>query len=199
MDTCTVRYSQPVPRPLDHARRAELLSGVIDYIAERGLAELSLRPLADYLGTSSRMLIHYFGTKEQMLVAALETQRPDIPAMFGEVSDPRVLRTRLAQSFAVNTSGAGAVSLRVLLQVLAAAAVPHSPFRPYADDAVTAVIKSLAEALHRIAPAHEDPEAAATLLVSGMRGLIQDWTITADTPRITRAVNLLVAQALPGA
>src|SRR6266568_3051147 len=85
MSTCSGRYSQPVPRPLDQARRAALLTGVIAYIAERGLTELSLRPLADYLGTSSRMLIHYFGSKEQMLVAALETQRPDIAGLFSDV------------------------------------------------------------------------------------------------------------------
>ncbi len=197
MDTCSVRYSQTVPRPLDHARRAELLSGVIAYIAEYGLIELSLRPLADYLGTSSRMLIHYFGSKEAMLVAALETRRPDIGALFTDVDDVDALRDRLGDAFTLNTSGAAGTSLRVLLQVLGAACVPDSPFRGYADSAVRVVVDAIAAALRRVDPALEDPEAAATLLVSGIRGLIQDWWITGDTDRVHRATRRLIATALP--
>ncbi|MET9493067.1 TetR/AcrR family transcriptional regulator [Nocardia sp. NPDC006630] len=185
-----------MPRPLDHARRAELLSGVIAYIADHGLAELSLRPLAEYLGTSSRMLIHYFGTKEQMLVAALETQRPDIAALFRGIEDPAVLRSRLSHSFAINTAGHGAVSNRVLLQVLGAACVPGSPFDSYANDAIQVLVTAMTETLARIDPAHDDPEAAATLLISGMRGLIQDFWITGDEDRVTRAMNRLVEQAV---
>ncbi|AYF76451.1 TetR/AcrR family transcriptional regulator [Nocardia yunnanensis] len=186
-----------MPRPLDHARRAQLLEGVIAYIAERGLAELSLRPLAEYLGTSSRMLIHYFGTKEAMLVAALETQRPDIPALFSGIDSAEVLRERLSASFAINTEGRFAPSLPVLFQVLGAATVPHSPFKSYATDAIQVLITAMTASLTRIDPTLPDPEAAATLLISGMRGLIQDWWITADTPRIHRAVTLLIAQAIP--
>ncbi|WP_306361750.1 TetR/AcrR family transcriptional regulator [Nocardia sp. CC227C] len=186
-----------MPRPLDHARRAELLAGVIAYIADHGLVELSLRPLADYLGTSSRMLIHYFGSKEAMLVAALETQRPDIGALFTDVDDVDTLRDRLGGAFALNTRGAAGASLRVLLQVLGAACVPDSPFRAYADSAVRVVVDAIAAALHRVDPALEDPESAATLLVSGIRGLIQDWWITGDTDRVDRATRRLIETALP--
>ncbi|MGW4352988.1 TetR/AcrR family transcriptional regulator [Nocardia sp. NPDC004582] len=186
-----------MPRPLDHARRAQLLEGVIAYIADHGLAELSLRPLADYLGTSSRMLIHYFGTKEAMLVAALETQRPDIAALFLGVESVEVLHERLAASFAINTAGRFANSLPVLLQVLGAASVPSSPFKPYAIDAIQVLITAMTESLSRIDPTLPDPEASATLLISGMRGLIQDWWVTGDTPRVHRAVELLIAQAIP--
>lgn len=196
MDTCSTRYSQLVPRPLDHARRAQLLEGVIAYIATHGLAELSLRPLADYLGTSSRMLIHYFGTKEAMLVAALETQRPDIPALFSDIDSAEVLRDRLSASFALNTAGEAANSLPVLLQVLGAATVPDSPFKTYATEAIEVLISAMTASLTRIDPTLPDPEASATLLISGMRGLIQDWWITGDTFRVQRAVNLLVAQAI---
>ncbi|WP_067538473.1 TetR/AcrR family transcriptional regulator [Nocardia crassostreae] len=183
-------------RPLDHARRAELLDGVIAYIADHCLAEVSLRPLAEYLGTSSRMLIHYFGTKEAMMVAALETHRPDIGALFADIDDLETLRTRLLESFTLNTTGPGAASLRVLLQVLGAATVPDSPLRPFATQAIEAVVTPLAESLRHIDPTLEDPESSATLLVSGMRGLIQDWWITGDTARVERAVRQLVDGAV---
>ncbi len=196
MDTCSDRYSQLVPRPLDQARRAELLSGVIAYIGDRGLTELSLRPLAEYLGTSSRMLIHYFGSKEQMLVAALETQRPDIPAMFADVPDLAALRRRLIESFSVNTTGDWVTSTRVLLQVLGVAAVPGSPFRAYAEDTVHVLVEALTEVLRRTAPELPDPESVATVLVSGIRGLIQDRLVTGDNTRVSKAARLLITRTL---
>ncbi|MGF6888185.1 AcrR family transcriptional regulator [Nocardia sp. GAS34] len=199
MDTCSGRYSQPVPRPLDQARRAELLAGVIAYIAERGLTELSLRPLADYLGTSSRMLIHYFGSKEQMLVAALETQRPDIAGLFFDVEDIDMLRRRLIESFCVNTTSDWVRSTSVLLQVLGVASVPASPFAAYANDAVYVLIDALTKVLGELDSTMPDPRSTATLLISGIRGLLQDRLVTGDATRVSKAARLLINQSLPSA
>ena len=185
-----------MPRPLDQARRAELLAGVIAYIGEFGLTELSLRPLAEYLGTSSRMLIHYFGTKEQMLVAALETQRPDIPGMFAGVWDLPTLRRRLIESFSVNITTQWVASTRVLQQVLGVASIPDSPFRPYAEDAVRVLVTALTDVLRNCDPTVPDPESTATLLISGVRGLLQDRFVTGDTTRVSRAARLLITQSL---
>ncbi|RDI60397.1 TetR family transcriptional regulator [Nocardia pseudobrasiliensis] len=199
MDTCSARYSQPVPRPLDQARRAELLSGVIAYIGEYGLTELSLRPLADYLGTSSRMLIHYFGTKEQMLVSALETQRPDIAGLFADVPDIDTLRRRLIESFVVNTTSDWVTSTRVLFQVLGIASVPDSPYAAYAADAVHILIDALTAVLRGLDPDFADPESTATLLISGIRGLLQDRVVTGDNTRVSKAARRLINLALPPA
>lgn len=182
-----------MPRPLDHARRAELLRGVVDYIAEHGLAELSLRPLAAALGTSSRMLIYYFGTKEELLVQALATQRPDIAALFADVTDAAALRARLTGFCESSLSGAGATSVRVLLQVLGAACAPSSPYDRYAVEAIGAFVAALSAALARL-DTIDDPEAVATLLISGLRGIIQDQLITGDVERTTRAGLRLVDQ-----
>ncbi|MBB5916955.1 AcrR family transcriptional regulator [Nocardia transvalensis] len=185
-----------MPRPLDEARRAELLAGVIAYIGEHGLIELSLRPLADYLGTSSRMLIHYFGTKEQMLVAALETQRPDIAGMFADIDDIEELRRRLIESFCVNTTTGWVSSTRVLFQVLGVASVPGSPFRRYGVDAVRVLVGAVTDVLRRLEPEFPDPESTATLLVSGIRGLLQDRLVTGDNTRVSKAARLLITNTL---
>ncbi|MFF0488480.1 TetR/AcrR family transcriptional regulator [Nocardia sp. NPDC004068] len=188
-----------MPRPLDTARRAELLSGVIAYIAEFGLMELSLRPLAEYLGTSSRMLIHYFGTKEQMLVAALETQRPDIAGLFADVPDIDTLRRRLIASFVVNTTSDWATSTRVLFQVLGVASVPGSPYARYAADAVHILVEALTAVLRELDPDHPDPKSRATVLISGIRGLLQDRLVTGDNTRVSKAARLLINSTLPPA
>ncbi|TSE01162.1 TetR/AcrR family transcriptional regulator [Skermania sp. ID1734] len=183
-------------RTLDHAKRAELLADVVTYISEHGLANLSLRPLAAALGTSSRMLIYYFGTKEEMLVQALTSHRPDIAAVFADVSDTAGLRQRLIEFSAENQAGTSATSVKVLLQVLGAACAPNSPYAQYANAAIETFVASLSAALRRI-EGIDDPEAVATLLISGLRGVLQDRFITGDVERTERAARLLIAQTLP--
>jgi AcrR family transcriptional regulator len=56
----------------DAERRAELLDAVVAYLAEHGLADVSLRPMAASLGVSVNALVHHFGSKSDLLVAALQ-------------------------------------------------------------------------------------------------------------------------------
>lgn len=55
----------------DLERRTELLDVVVAYLAEHGLADVSLRPMANALGVSVNRLVHHFGCKDQLVVAAL--------------------------------------------------------------------------------------------------------------------------------
>ncbi|NKY27315.1 TetR/AcrR family transcriptional regulator [Nocardia gamkensis] len=182
-------------RPLDHAKRAELLAAVVRYIADHGLADLSLRPLAAELGTSSRMLIYYFTTKEELLVQALATQRPDIAAVFADIADASQLRDRLWDFWTANTSGEGRTSVRVMLQVVGAACAPQSPYADYAISAISAFVSALADGLRNL-PSIDDPEVVATLLVSGLRGILQDRMITGDVERTDRAARRLIEQTV---
>jgi AcrR family transcriptional regulator len=58
-------------RQPDLERRTELLDAVVAYLAEHGLADVSLRPMARTLGVSVNALIHHFGSKSGIVVAAL--------------------------------------------------------------------------------------------------------------------------------
>lgn len=88
--------------------RGTLLDAAVDLVLQQGLADLSLRRLAEEIGTSHRMLIYHFGSKEGLVaevVAELdrrlfastwpEAQRhADDPAaasraVWKEVSSPR--------------------------------------------------------------------------------------------------------------
>ncbi len=55
----------------DVERRRELLDGVVAYLAEHGVADVSLRPMAAALDVSVNALVHHFGSKEAIVVAAL--------------------------------------------------------------------------------------------------------------------------------
>jgi AcrR family transcriptional regulator len=51
--------------------KRELLDQVVAYLAEHGLGDMSLRPMATALQTSPNRLVHHFGSKQELLVAAL--------------------------------------------------------------------------------------------------------------------------------
>jgi len=53
--------------------RERLLNAAVDYVAEHGVTDLSLRGLAAAIGTSHRMLIYHFGSKEGLLVEVVRT------------------------------------------------------------------------------------------------------------------------------
>jgi AcrR family transcriptional regulator len=60
-----------VARTPDLERRQELLDRIVDHLAEHGLAQATLRPLAAALGVSINRLVHHFGTKEELIATAL--------------------------------------------------------------------------------------------------------------------------------
>ncbi|MGH9271205.1 MAG: TetR/AcrR family transcriptional regulator [Ilumatobacteraceae bacterium] len=59
-------------RPPDARRRQALLDGVVAHLAEHGLGDVSLRPMAARLHVSVNALVHHFGPKEDLVVAALD-------------------------------------------------------------------------------------------------------------------------------
>ena len=73
--------------------RERLLEKAIAFIAQRGLTDLSLRELAQAIGTSHRMLIHHFGSKEGLWVEVIRAveaqQREALPEIIPDPSaDP---------------------------------------------------------------------------------------------------------------
>src|SRR5579871_5379879 len=69
------------------AARAALLDAVIDHLATHGVGDLSLRPLAEGVGTSHRMLLYHFGSKEQLLVAVVDEVEARQRAVLAELAE----------------------------------------------------------------------------------------------------------------
>ncbi|GAB3609439.1 TetR family transcriptional regulator [Humibacter ginsengiterrae] len=66
-------------------RRHELARRGYEYVSEHGLADLSLRPLADAIGTSAGVLMFLFGSKDGVVRAILAEARADELTMLDEV------------------------------------------------------------------------------------------------------------------
>ena len=59
-------------RTPDLERRQELLDRIVVYLAENGIAQATLRPMAAALDVSINRLVHHFGSKEELLTSDAE-------------------------------------------------------------------------------------------------------------------------------
>jgi AcrR family transcriptional regulator len=175
----------------DSARKRELLDAAYDYVVEHGLTELSLRPLAEAIGSSPRVLLFLFGSKDGLVQALLARARADELAMLADVEtsgglaevgqrvwrwlahpDHRRLLTLWAEGYA-----------RSLVN-------PAGPWADFARRTVADWLGILAAAqparLRRTARGATD----RTLLLAVLRGALLDLLATGDLERTTAAVNV---------
>ncbi len=174
-------------RPLDHDKRAELLGRVVDYIGTHGLDDLTLRPLAAELGTSSRMLIYYFDSRENLIVQALTSQRPAFAEMFGDVDTADQLEKRLLELWKSMSDGGDEVSSRILMQVIGIASIKSGVLADFARDSVRALTDALAAAIARCGMDSTTASVQATTVGAGFRGLLLDHFTTGDSARTDAA------------
>jgi AcrR family transcriptional regulator len=182
--------TRPVQAP--SARRAELLELAYRHVLAHGLADMSLRPLAQAVGSSPRVLLFLFGSKDELVRALLDRARadelaalaalaalrqPDLPAVAAGVwdwlADPerRGLLTLWVESYArslVDPAGPwGDFARRTVEDWLALFGAAQTP----------AVRRTRAGAAER------------TLMLAVLRGAMLDLLATGDTRRATAAVR----------
>ena len=63
--------------PSEPTGRQALLSRAVGHFARHGIADTSLRALAEAIGTSHRMLIYHFGSREGLLAAVVDRVEED--------------------------------------------------------------------------------------------------------------------------
>ncbi|MFD7678567.1 TetR/AcrR family transcriptional regulator [Streptomyces sp. NPDC060187] len=185
-----------MPRPVNAERRSELLKQVVQQLQHDGLAQMSLSPLAEAIGTNKRMLLYYFGSRENLLVQALNASRPDAHAMFDDVHDTTSMRKAAQSLWEAITVGEQSGAIRVLLQLLSLAATDPEQYGNLAADTVEVMIGPIAAAYTRLGHPAEQARAAATLIVSGLRGLCQDRLVTGDVARTDAAARRLITDAV---
>ena len=73
-------------------RKQDLLDEIVAYLGDHGIGDLSLRPLAKQLGTSTYTLTYQFGSKDRLLADAvrhaLARQVGAVSALVSEAGDP---------------------------------------------------------------------------------------------------------------
>jgi AcrR family transcriptional regulator len=86
-------------------RRDELTEAATDYALEHGLIGLSLRPVAEALGTSDRMLLYHFETKDDLVAAILRTSLERSLRSLRELRPSRDLRSAVIDLWRTLSTG----------------------------------------------------------------------------------------------
>jgi AcrR family transcriptional regulator len=180
-------------RPVDHQRRAELLDAVVDYAVERGLSEVSWRPVSAALGISPTALVHYFGSKEQMLVAILGRLRERILAATSDWPGEQPGLATAARAAWTRTSDPSRESeFRLFFAVYGRALQAPQQFAEFLDRVVAEWMNVLVDAQ---GPGTDRATAArtATLVIATIRGLLLDLLATGDRARVQDAAETFLA------
>jgi AcrR family transcriptional regulator len=172
-----------VPRLIDADARAQLLRAIVDYVLAHGIADLSLRPLAQAVGSSPRMLLYHFGSKEELIVAIVdETRRrhADLLSAWYERSAEHDARTLLLRAWQWLTAPRNDRLLRLLFETYGLALQDRKRYAVFLRSAVSDWIRPFAQTLERQGFTPERAAALATLLVGVIRGLLLDILATGD-------------------
>ncbi|MFG3373676.1 TetR family transcriptional regulator [Streptomyces tendae] len=193
----------PQEAPTPSARRNELLEAAYRYALTHGLADLSLRPLAEAVGSSPRVLLFLFESKDGLLRALLARARADELALLDRVGQPD-RPVGLAPAVERIWAWLAAKEHRPLLRLWAEAyarSLTH-PDGAWAGFARATVDDWLGVLAGFQAPSERDSEDGAvrrTLALAVLRGALLDLLATDDEERLTAAVAHQLALLRDGA
>lgn len=180
-------------RPNPH-RRTELLDEILAYIGENGLGELSLRPLARALGTSTYTLTYQFGSKDELVVAAVEHA---LECHFGIVedwvnADPDVTPVELVRLYwDWLRDDANLRLVRLLVEAVTLARSQPELFGVAANTFVGQWTDVLSGRFQRFGLAEPAAAALATQVHAMLVGLQLDLMATGDWARLEPALDEL--------
>jgi AcrR family transcriptional regulator len=179
-------------RTASDTRPTELLEAIVAYLVQHGVAELSLRPLAQAVNSSPRVLLYYFGSKEELIVKALarlrEKQRGTFSAMrkakYGRPSD--ACRAIWNQMLSPQSERL----FQFFFETYALALRHPKRFGDFLHHALEDWIDFIAAPGIRRGQTHDEARAFATIVIAGFRGFMLDYCASHDRPRVDRAVDL---------
>ena len=182
-------------------RREELLRAAAEHVAEHGLAQVSLRRIADTVGVSHATLVHHFETRDQLVAEIVELVL-NRAFTSPELVPPGVPGGPLRALWRRAVAPEGRRSIRLFVAITGHAM--------YAEPAVAEAVRRSVEqrtgmlAAGFAAAGCPRSEAAvlATTVLGVMRGLLVDLLVTGDETRVesafeafVRGIELRLAQA----
>jgi AcrR family transcriptional regulator len=166
-------------RPPDPKRRLELLDRAVDYVVANGISDLSLRPLADALGTQAPVLLHHFGTKEHLVAEILGRVRDRLRAL-GRCAEAESPRSGLGAVWTWVSDPDQGPLMRLFFEAYGLGL--RRPDR-YSDFLDHAIHDWLDEPLAAV------DELSATLAIAAVTGLLLDLLTTGDRVRVGDAME----------
>lgn len=179
------------------ARQIQLLEAAYEYALAHGLADLSLRPLAAAIGSSTRVLMFLFGSKDGLVRALLERARTDEFALLTrlrQTDHPVGLVAAAEQVWTWLAADDHRPLLRLWAEAYARSLVePDGPWAGFARSTVDDWLDVLAACQPQPERDGQDGTVRRTLTLAVLRGALLDLLATKDEPRVTAAVHRQLA------
>lgn len=184
-----------MPRTADPARPAALLDRIADRVVARGLAGLSLRPLARAVGSSPRVLLYYFGSKEQMLLKVLARIRERQRATYAGMRAAQFETPADACRAIWQHMSSPQYERLFTMSVEAYSMALRNPrrFGTFLRNGVEDWLEFLAAPLISKGHSQHEARAHASIVLAGFRGFMLDYCASHDRARLDRAVELWLA------
>ncbi len=176
-------------RPVDQARRDQLLERAVDHVCAVGLSGLSLRALAEALGVDASLLSHHFGGKHQLLGLVLNRVRDRLRAL-GNLDPEQDLHATLQRVWAWASHPARRPLYVLFFEVYALALRHPEDYQPFLNTVVADWLAPLQTTFQRNGSEPAVARAQASLAIAVVRGLLLDLLTTEDHDRVTAALQL---------
>ena len=175
-------------------RKQDLLDEIVAYLGEHGIGDLSLRPLAKRLGTSTYTLTYQFGSKDQLLADAvrhaLARQMGAVAALVSEAGDPAP-SDLVRRMWEWSTSPENLGLVRMLLEATTLAYSQPEVFGGVGPQIVSDGVGLLRDEMERVGLAAPTAQRLATQAYATLIGLQVDLIATGDRQRVGRALDEL--------
>ncbi|ABW13767.1 transcriptional regulator, TetR family [Parafrankia sp. EAN1pec] len=186
------------PETSPSVRRQELLEAAYVHALRNGLGGMSLRPLAEEIQSSPRVLLYLFGSKDGLIRALLERARADelalIEQLAGSRDRPQGLAPVARELWRWLSEEAHRGLLMLWVESYARSLVePDGPWAGFAQDTVRDWLALLAAAQPPETRDTETGFAQRTLVLSVLRGALLDLLATGESARANAAVHLHLA------
>ena len=173
--------------------RDDLLARAIDHLSREGIGDVSLRGLAQELGTSHRMLIYHFGSRDGLLAAVVaEVERRQRELMDAMIDTER---PTLEQSLDYWRAVVEATQRhgRLFFELAAHAMQDRPHARPLRRGLIDPWLPPLERLCRRLGHPEADCPAVARMVLATARGLLFDLLLTGDRAAVDAAAERLNA------
>jgi AcrR family transcriptional regulator len=161
-------------------RREELAEAATDYALENGLIGLSLRPLAEALDTSDRMLLYHFQDKDDLVAAILRTASGRSLQSLRELPVARSLRAAVLDLWRAESTDPQQRCQRLYVEAAALGLFGHEPYVTEVREANANWNAVVTEHFRRVGLTKAAAHRVAKLVDSAFMGLMLDEPLDSE-------------------
>ena len=172
----------------DTGRRARLAEQATDYVLEHGLIGLSLRPLAQALGTSDRMLLYHFGSKDDLVASVLRVSNDRSVQMIARLPSAPDVRTAVRELWTAMLEPSLLRCQRMYVEAAALGLFGSEPYASVVKEANRDWVTALAAHLSGSGVPADRAGRATALLDAAFSGFLLDLPLDAGDPVQEQAV-----------